>query len=119
MAVTARSLRWLGISVEDPAGAAIFFRDVLGLAVLFEESDSIELETTDGDRVQLFGPRSRFFERGRRPFPLFEVDDAAEAREELSASGIYVGPLEGDREWEWFDVTGPDGVFCEVGSRRR
>ena len=118
MALTVRNLRWLGISVKDPANAADFFRDVLGLRVLFEEPDSIEFETAEGDRVQLFGPASRYFERGRRPFPLFEVDDAGQARAELSARGIDVGPLEADDEWEWFDVTGPEGMLCELGSRR-
>jgi catechol 2,3-dioxygenase-like lactoylglutathione lyase family enzyme len=118
MALTVRNLRWLGISVDDPANAAAFFRDMLGLRVLFEEADSIELETADGDRVQLFGPGSRYSDRARRPFPLFEVDDAEGARAELSARGIGVGPLEADNEWEWFDVTGPGGIVCELGSRR-
>jgi catechol 2,3-dioxygenase-like lactoylglutathione lyase family enzyme len=116
MAVTVRNLRWLGVSVDDPATAAVFFRDVLGLRVLFDESDSVELETEDGDRVQLFGPGSRYFERGRRPFPLFEVDDAAAARSELWGRGIAVGPLEADDEWEWFDVPGPGDVVYEHGS---
>jgi FMN phosphatase YigB (HAD superfamily) len=35
--------------------------------VLFEAPDSIELETEEGDRVQLFGPASRYSERARRP----------------------------------------------------
>jgi catechol 2,3-dioxygenase-like lactoylglutathione lyase family enzyme len=118
MAVTVRSLRWLGLSVEDPPLAAAFFRDLLGLRVVFDEPESIELETGDGDRVQLFGPASRYFERGRRPFPLFEVDDAAEARAELASRGTMVGPLEADEEWEWFDVAGPEGILCELGSRR-
>jgi catechol 2,3-dioxygenase-like lactoylglutathione lyase family enzyme len=117
MGVTARNLRWLGVSVEDPATAAAFFRDVLGLRMLFAEADTVELETAEGDRVQLFGPASRYFARGRRPFPLFEVDDASAAREELSALGIEVGPLEADEEWRWFDVPGPEGLVCELGSR--
>jgi catechol 2,3-dioxygenase-like lactoylglutathione lyase family enzyme len=118
MAVNVRKLRWLGVSAEDPPTAAAFFREALGMRVLFEELDSIELETEDGDRVQLFGPSSRYFERAQRPFPLFEIDDAARAREELSLRGIEVGPLEADDEWEWFDVVGPEGLVCELGSRR-
>jgi catechol 2,3-dioxygenase-like lactoylglutathione lyase family enzyme len=118
MALIVRNLRWLGISVGDPASGAAFFRDVLGLRVRFEEPDSIELETADGDRVQLFGPASPYFERGRRPFPLFEVDDAELARADLSSRGIGVGPLEADEEWKWFDVSGPGGMVCELGSRR-
>jgi catechol 2,3-dioxygenase-like lactoylglutathione lyase family enzyme len=118
MALTVRNLRWLGVSVDDPATAATFFREALGMRVLFEAADSIELETEDGDRVQLFGPSSRYFERGRRPFPLFEVENASEARSTLIADGIEVGALEADEHWAWFDVVGPEGLVCELGSRR-
>jgi catechol 2,3-dioxygenase-like lactoylglutathione lyase family enzyme len=118
MAVTVRNLRWLGMSVADTAAASEFFRDSLGMRMLFADPESSELETTEGDRVQLFGPRSRYFERGRRSFPLFEVDDASAARDELVALGIAVGPLEAGADWEWFDVHGPEGLFCELGSRR-
>ena len=118
MAVTVRNLRWLGISVDDPASAAAFFRDVLGLRVRFDEPDSIELETEGGERVQLFGPASRYYEGAQQPFPLFEVASAREAREELSSRGIVVGPLEADSEWEWFDVRGPEGIRCQLGSPR-
>ncbi|HET8752560.1 MAG TPA: VOC family protein [Gaiellaceae bacterium] len=118
MALTVRNLRWLGVSVEDPATAAAFFRITLGMRAVFEEADSIELETEAGDRVQLFGPGSSYFERAQRPFPLFEIDDARTAREELALGGIQVGRLESDDEWEWFDVVGPEGLVCELGSRR-
>jgi hypothetical protein len=47
-----------------------------------------------------------------------EVDDARAAREELAGAGVEVGPLEADSSWEWFDVTGPEGLALEVGSRR-
>ena len=73
MALIVRNLRWLGVSVEDPPAAAAFFRDALGLRMLFDEANTVELETEEGDRVQLFGPGSRYYERGRRPFPLFDV----------------------------------------------
>ena len=117
MALTVRKLCWLGLSVEDPAVAATFFRDILGMAVRFDEPDSIELETAEGDRVQLFGPSSRYFERARRPFPLFEVDDAPQAHAALSAVDVEIGPLESDSKWTWFDITGPEGLVCELGSR--
>ncbi|HJQ73998.1 MAG TPA: VOC family protein [Gaiellaceae bacterium] len=118
MAVTARNLRWLGISVTDRPPAEAFLRDVLGMRVLFADDGSTELETSEGDRVQLFGPTSRYFGRGQRPIPLFEVDDARAAREELAGKGVEVGPLESDAAWEWFDVDGPEGLAIELGSRR-
>jgi catechol 2,3-dioxygenase-like lactoylglutathione lyase family enzyme len=118
MALTVRNLRWLGVSVRDRDAAEAFFRDVLGMRVLFADDVSSELETSEGDRIQLFGPASRYFERGRRPIPLFEVDDARVARAELVAAGVEVGPLEADSAWEWFDVAGPEGLAVEVGSSR-
>jgi len=118
MALSVRNLRWLGVAVEDPSAAAVFFRDQLGMRVLFAEPDSIELETEEGDRVQLFGPASPYFARARRPLPLFEVGDAAEARAALTAEGTNVGPLNSDSEWDWFDVVGPEGFVCQLGSRR-
>jgi catechol 2,3-dioxygenase-like lactoylglutathione lyase family enzyme len=118
MALTVRNLRWLGISVTDRAAAEAFFRDVLGIRQLFTDEASSELETTEGDRVQLFGPTSKYFERGRRPISLFEVDDARAARAELGGAGVEVGPLERDSAWEWFDVEGPEGFAFELGSLR-
>jgi catechol 2,3-dioxygenase-like lactoylglutathione lyase family enzyme len=118
MALTVRHLRWLGIPVTQRVEAEAFFRDALGMRVLFTDDASTELETSEGDRVQLFGPGSRYFEPGGRPIPLFEVDDARAAREELAAAGVEVGAIEADSAWEWFDVTGPEGLALEVGSRR-
>jgi catechol 2,3-dioxygenase-like lactoylglutathione lyase family enzyme len=118
MALTVRNLRWVGISVPDTAAAVRIFRDTLGMRLLFEDAATVELETIEGDRVQLFGPTSSYFERGRRSIPLFEVDDARAAREGLAASGLEVGPLEADSAWEWFDVDGPEGLAFELGSRR-
>jgi hypothetical protein len=88
------------------------------MRLLFQDPESAELETREGERIQLFGRSSRYFERAQRPFPLFEIDDAPAARDELSAHGTEVGPLEADDEWEWFDVVGPEGLVLELGSRR-
>ena len=118
MALTVRHLRWLGVPVTQRAETEAFFRDVLGMRVLFSDDASTELETSEGDRVQLFGPQSPYFEPGGRPIPLFEVDDARDAREQLADAGVEVGPLETDSAWEWFDVNGPEGLALEVGSRR-
>jgi catechol 2,3-dioxygenase-like lactoylglutathione lyase family enzyme len=118
MALTVRNLRWLGVSVTDRDAAEAFFRDVLGMRVLFADEASSELETSEGDRIQLFGPASSYFERARRPMPLFEVDDARVARAELVTAGVEVGPLEADSAWEWFDAEGPEGFAFEVGSLR-
>jgi len=118
MTLNVRTIPWLGISVGDTGDAARFLRDALGMRVCLEEADTIELETAEGDRLQLFGPTHRYHERAKRPVPLLEVDDALTAREELAAAGVEVGPLESDSEWEWFDVFGPQHLVFELGSRR-
>jgi hypothetical protein len=116
--VAVRSIRWLGISVGDTRAAGRFLAGTLGMRVCFETADTIELETADGDRVQLFAPEHPYHERAERPLPLFEVDDARAARTELAAAGVQVGPLESDSAWEWFDVFGPERLVFELGSRR-
>jgi catechol 2,3-dioxygenase-like lactoylglutathione lyase family enzyme len=116
--VTVRTIRWLGISVEDPCEAGRFFSEVLGMRVCFEEAATIELETAEGDRLQLFGPGHPYHERAQVPLPLLEIDDAGGAREEIGALGITVGALESDSAWDWFDVLGPEGFVFALGSRR-
>jgi hypothetical protein len=118
MTVTVRTIRWLGISVGDAREAGRFLGEILGMRVCLDETDTIELETAEGDRVQLFEPGHPYHERARRPLPLFEVDDARTAREELAAAGVAVGKLESDAAWEWFDVVGPERLVFELGSRR-
>jgi catechol 2,3-dioxygenase-like lactoylglutathione lyase family enzyme len=116
--VSARGIRWLGISVGDASEAGRFLGETLGMRVRFETPDTIELETTDGDRVQLFAPAHPYHQKAQRPLPLFEVEDASAARAEIAAAGVEVGPLDSDSAWDWFDVFGPEGLVFELGSRR-
>ena len=117
-----RSIRWVGIATDEYDAMAEFFRDVLGLRATFEEPTTIELETSEGDRVQLMAPGDRFHaffrEHAAGPVPLFEVDDVAAARRELEAAGVeIVGPSERDSDWEWIHVRAPDGTLVELASR--
>jgi catechol 2,3-dioxygenase-like lactoylglutathione lyase family enzyme len=116
------NVRWVGIPTDRYDAMVAFLRDVLGLRTRFEEATTAELETTEGDRVQVFAPGNRFhdFFGGPRggPVPLFEVDDVHTARNELEAAGVEViGPTEGDDEWEWIHVRAPDGNLYELASR--
>jgi len=120
--VNVRSIRWVGIATDEYDAMAEFFRDVLGLRATFEEPTTIELETSEGDRVQLMAPGDRYhaFFRAHAagPVPLFEVDDVAAARRELEAAGVeIVGPSERDSDWEWIHVRAPDGTLVELASR--
>ena len=117
-----RNVRWVGIPTDEYESMAIFFRDVLGLRVGFEEPKTVEFETSERDRIQLMAPGDRYYEFFREhaagPVPLFEVDDVAEARRELEAAGVeIVGPSERDDNWEWIHVRAPDGTLFELASR--
>ena len=116
-------IRWLGIPADRYEETVAFFRDTLNLRIVFAEPATIELETADGDRVQVMAPGQRYYaffrEHALGPVPFFEVDDVASARRELEAAGIEVlGPADRDEDWEWIHVRAPDGNLYELGSRR-
>jgi catechol 2,3-dioxygenase-like lactoylglutathione lyase family enzyme len=120
--VNVLNIRWVGIPTDRYEETVAFFRDTLDLRTLFVETTTIELETSQGDRVQVFAPGDRYhtFFRENSPGPvvLFEVEDVASARRELEAAGIeVVGPTERDDTWEWIHVRAPDGNLYELGSR--
>ncbi len=117
-----RNVRWVGIPTDEYEAMVGFFRDVLGLQTTFEEPTTIEFETSEGDEIQLMAPGDRYYgffrEHAIGPVPLFEVDDVADARRELEASGVeIVGPSEQDSNWEWIHVRAPDGTLVELASR--
>jgi len=116
-----RRVRWIGIGTDRYAEMVAFLRDVMRLRVAFADATTTELETTDGDAVQVMGPgdpyHAFFGTHARGPVPLFEVDDVREARAELERAGIpIVGPIEHDRSWEWIHVLAPDGNLYEFAS---
>ena len=116
------NVRWIGVPTDRYDAMVAFFRDGLGLRTRFEESTTVELETAEGDRIQVFAPGHRyhdfFREHGQGPVPLLEVDDVHCARRELEAADVeVVGPTDGDDEWEWIHVRAPDGNLYELASR--
>ena len=113
-------LAWLGIRTEDYGANVAFFRDVLGLEVVFEEEGTIELELPAGERVQLFGAGHEYHDRfaGAGPVPLFEVDDLTAAEGQLRDAGVEILGREADSRWEWLELRGPDGNLYSLGARR-
>jgi catechol 2,3-dioxygenase-like lactoylglutathione lyase family enzyme len=117
-----RNIRWVGIRTDRYDEMVAFLRDVLGLKTSFEERATIELETTEGDAIQVIAPGHSYYEffgeNSQGPVPLFEVDDVHAARRELEAAGVEVtGPTEHDSTWEWIHVRAPDGNLYELASR--
>lgn len=116
------NVRWVGIPTDRYGELVTFLRDVLGLETSFAEAATAELETAEGDRVQVFAPGHPYYaffrEHGRGPVPLLEVDDVHAARRELEAAGVEViGATERDSAWEWIHVRAPDGTLFELAGR--
>jgi hypothetical protein len=114
---------WLGIPAREYEPMVRLFRDVMGLAVEFEEPTTTELSLPSGDRVQVFAPEDPYFaffgKQMNGPVALFEVDDIEGAHADLSAAGIeIVGDIERDSNWEWLHFQAPDGRLYELASRR-
>jgi catechol 2,3-dioxygenase-like lactoylglutathione lyase family enzyme len=117
-----RNVRWIGVRTDHYDAMVGFLRDVLGLRTSFEGPTTVELTTTEDDRVQVVAPGDPYYEFfGRHatgPVPLFEVDDVSSARHELEAAGIeIIGPPGRDSSWEWIHVRAPDGNLYELASR--
>jgi catechol 2,3-dioxygenase-like lactoylglutathione lyase family enzyme len=118
-----KGIRWIGIGTDAYDATVAFFGDVLGMERRFDEPDTVEFQTADGDAVQVMAPGHPyhgFFDRhDSGPVPLLEVDDLDEARRRLDAAGIEIlGPTGRDDEWEWINLRGPDGHLYELGARR-
>jgi catechol 2,3-dioxygenase-like lactoylglutathione lyase family enzyme len=119
-----RNIRWVGIPTTNYEAMLVFLRDTMGLRVNFQEPTTAEFSTAEGDEIQVMAPGDPYFEffttEASGPVPLFEVDDAHNARAELEAAGVeIVGRPGRDRRWEWVHFRAPDGNLYEVASRRR
>jgi catechol 2,3-dioxygenase-like lactoylglutathione lyase family enzyme len=120
--VEVRNIRWIGVPTENYAAMREFLERVMGLRVNFDDPTTVELETTEGDQIQLMAPGDAYFDffrdHARGPVPLFEVDDVHAARAELEAAGIaIIGDIGRDSHWEWIHFRAPDGNLYELASR--
>jgi catechol 2,3-dioxygenase-like lactoylglutathione lyase family enzyme len=129
-----RRLAWLGTRTAAVAETAAFFRDTLGIPLVYEEPGfaMLQLPGADYDFVEVFGaddPDAAFYTTG--PVVGLLVDDIASARGELESAGIeLLGPMvwaqddpilsetmggQGADGYGWFHFRGPDGnVYCCV-----
>jgi catechol 2,3-dioxygenase-like lactoylglutathione lyase family enzyme len=114
--VQVKRLAWLGTRTEKFDETTAFFRDVLGIPMVFEEPGfaMLQLPGADRDFVEVFAsdyPSAASYSTG--PVVGLLVDDIEVARAELDAAGVE---LIGSTEWlqnmdgyGWFHVRGPDG----------
>jgi catechol 2,3-dioxygenase-like lactoylglutathione lyase family enzyme len=118
-----KRLCWLGVRTEEYEAMVRFLRTAMGLRVEFEETGTTEMSLPSGDRIQVFGPGSHYYDffgkEARGPVALFEVDDVRQARRELERDGIVtIGAVESDAQWEWVHFRAPDRNLYALASRR-
>lgn len=81
-------LRAVVVDAEDPSGLAEFWRGVLGVGVVEQESDWIQLEPDRGGAFMAFEPTSAgTLPSGFRTRPDIEVEDMEVARARIEALG--------------------------------
>ncbi|MEO6060252.1 MAG: VOC family protein [Candidatus Limnocylindria bacterium] len=111
---------WVGTRTDQFTETTRFFREVLGLAAVHEETDFAILQLPSGDRdfLEIFGADAagKAFEAEHYtngPVPGFLVTDLVEARAELAAAGVE---LLDEISWPksipgygWFHFRAPDG----------
>lgn len=111
-----KRLAWLGTRTEKFDETTVFFRDVLGIPLIFEEPGfaMLQLPGAERDFVEVFAsdyPTVAHYSTG--PVVGLLVDDIEEARAELDAAGVeQIGSIEWLESMEgygWFYVRGPDG----------
>jgi catechol 2,3-dioxygenase-like lactoylglutathione lyase family enzyme len=119
--VRVRRIAWLGTRTEKPDETAAFFRDVLGIPLVYEETGFSMLQLPSGERdfVEIFAPShpgGALYTTG--PVVGLLVDDVDEARAELAAAGVealdethWPDELDG---YGWFHVRGPDGSVYAI-----
>src|SRR3954466_4280787 len=118
-----KSIRWVGVATSNYDAMVEFVKSVMGLPASFDDTFTVEFETTEGDAFQLMAPGDPYFDffssQAHGPVPLLEVSDLNEAYKELVAAGVeVVGPWGSDNMWEWIHFRAPDGNLYELSSRR-
>jgi catechol 2,3-dioxygenase-like lactoylglutathione lyase family enzyme len=119
-----RNIRWVGVPARNYDAMAGFPRQVLALRVNFSEPATTEFSTAEGDEIQVMAPGDAYYDsftgHPAGPVPLFEVDDAHNARRESEEAGIEViGATGRDSRREWIHFRTPDGNLYELASRLR
>lgn len=112
-----KSLAWLGVRTVNAAAMSAFYRDVLGLEVLQEESAGARYALADGTEVHVYDGHDTFHEFfGTAPVIGFFVDSFSETQQRMTRAGIkflYPEPQrQSGRAWQHFRA--PDGNVYEI-----
>jgi catechol 2,3-dioxygenase-like lactoylglutathione lyase family enzyme len=108
---------WLGIRTARANDMSAFYRDVLGLELVAEDSTSTRFRLGDGTEAHVYtagDAEHEFF--GTAPVVGFQVDSFRAAHDALSRAGtefMYPRPQRlGGKAWQHFRA--PDGNIYEI-----
>ncbi len=114
-----KGLVWLGLRTAQFEEMVIFFRDVMGMAQIREESQIAGFQMTNATQMEVYDNEEEFhafFTSG--PVVAFQVDDVDEARATMEAAGIeFIGPIQRAGGTSWNHFKAPDGTVFEISSR--
>jgi catechol 2,3-dioxygenase-like lactoylglutathione lyase family enzyme len=107
----------MGVRTKEFAGMVKLFRDTLGLELTHAEEEFAVLGTRDGDKVEVFGPHSKYNKHfSSAPVVGFLIDDMDEARKRIRKAGLeLIGEVKkGENGYAWQHFRGPDGNIYEI-----
>ncbi len=111
-------ITWAGTRTSRFEETVRFFRDVMGIELVGEQSGFASLKMPGGDKFEVFGPDDTdhdFMTTG--PVVGFGVPDVDAARAELEGAGVeFIGPTNSDDGYRWAHFRGPDGNVYEITS---
>jgi catechol 2,3-dioxygenase-like lactoylglutathione lyase family enzyme len=113
-----RRLGWLGIRTGRFEETVGFLEGALGLRLELRQPGRALFLLPNGDPIDVFDESDeRYGHFTTGPVVGFVVDDVAGAREELVATGTWVGPVQQGEGFAWAHFRGPDGNFYELQGR--
>jgi catechol 2,3-dioxygenase-like lactoylglutathione lyase family enzyme len=102
LAVDFTGLGWLGVRTERFEETARFFRNVMGLQQIRQESDLAGFAFPDGTEVEVWRPEEEFH-------AFFGTGPVV---------GFRVGPVQRSEKAAWVHFRGPDGNVYEIIGQR-
>ncbi len=111
---------WVGVVCEDLDGQRRFYEDVLGMPVVREGEDFVELDLGPGTMFELIRRSPDPEYDGVRYQVGFAVDDIEVTRRELIARGVTpiseIQGIKGEGRWAYFKD--PEGNVFELKERK-
>ncbi len=114
-----KGLSWLGLRTTQFEEMVTFFRDVMGMQPIRDETEIAGFQLIDGTQMELYRPEEEFhafFTTG--PVIAFRVDDVDAARTTMEAAGIeFISPIQHAGKTSWSHFRAPDGTVFEISNK--